>query len=83
MKKLGDGFSMILMTSGFIGILVGSVLHIVNQIKNPDMTSVRLLMEHPVPVIIIVICSIVMLIGFKMFNKDLNDFIKELHEKRK
>lgn len=83
MKKLGDGFSMILMTSGFIGILVGSVLHVVNQIKNPDMPSVRLLTEHSTPVIIIVICSIVMLIGFKMFNKDLNDFIKELHEKRK
>ena len=64
--KVIIGFIMIMIS--FLGGLATGVYSIYLKFSNPDMTSTRLLIEYPQPLIYSIIAGIIFHIGYKIAN---------------
>lgn len=58
------GFIMIVI--GFLGGFASGIYSIYLKFSNPDMTSTRLLIEYPQPLIYSIIAGIVLYVGYKI-----------------
>ena len=56
----------IMMVIGFLGGFATGVYSIYLRFSNPDMTSTRLLIEYPQPLIYSIIAGIILYIGYKI-----------------
>ena len=56
--KVRDILGVLLVLAASVGIIVCSVFSIIFYFKNPDMTSLRKLIEYPEPAIWAIICFI-------------------------
>jgi hypothetical protein len=62
--KVIIGFIMIVI--GFLGGFASGIYSIYLKFSNPDMTSTRLLIEYPQPLIYAIIAGIISYIGYKI-----------------
>lgn len=62
--KVIIGFIMIVI--GFLGGFASGIYSIYLRFSNPDMTSIRLLIEYPQPLIYFIIAGIILYIGYKI-----------------
>ena len=62
--KVIIGFIMIVI--GFLGGFASGIYSIYLRFSNPDMTSTRLLIEYPQPLIYSIIACIIFYIGYKI-----------------
>ena len=62
--KVIIGFIMIVI--GFLGGFASGIYSIYLRFSNPDMTSTRLLIEYPQPLIYSIIAGIIFYIGYKI-----------------
>ena len=62
--KVIIGFIMIVI--GFLGGFASGIYSIYLKFSNPDMTSTRLLIEYPQPLIYSIIAGIVLYVGYKI-----------------
>lgn len=62
--KVIIGFIMIVI--GFLGGFASGIYSIYLRFSNPDMTSTRLLIEYPQPLIYSIIAGIILYIGYKI-----------------
>ena len=64
--KVIIGFIMIVI--GFLGGFASGIYSIYLRFSNPDMTSTRLLIEYPQPLIYSIIAGIILYIGYKIVS---------------
>lgn len=56
----------IMIVIGFLGGFASGIYSIYLKFSNPDMTSTRLLIEYPQPLIYSIIAGIVLYVGYKI-----------------
>ena len=66
--KVIIGFIMIVI--GFLGGLASGIYSMYLKFSNPDMTSTRLLIEYPQPLIYSIIAGIVLYVGYKIASNN-------------
>jgi di/tricarboxylate transporter len=64
--KVIIGFIMIVI--GFLGGFASGIYSIYLKFSNPDMTSTRILIEYPQPLIYLIFAGIIFYIGYKIAN---------------
>ena len=62
--KVIIGFIMIVI--GFLGGFASGIYSIFLKFSNPDMTSTRLLIEYPQPLIYSIVAGVIFYIGYKI-----------------
>ena len=62
--KVIIGFIMIVI--GFLGGFASGIYSICLKFSNPDMTSTRLLIEYPQPLIYSIVAGVIFYIGYKI-----------------
>ena len=62
--KVIIGFIMIVI--GFLGEFASGIYSIYLRFSNPDMTSTRLLIEYPQPLIYLIVATVIFYIGYKI-----------------
>ena len=62
--KVIIGFIMIVI--GFLGGFASGIYSIYLKFSNPDMTSTRILIEYPQPLIYLIVAGIIFYIGYKI-----------------
>ena len=62
--KVIIGFIMIVI--GFLGGFASGMYSIYLKFSNPDMTSTRLLIEYPQPLIYLIVAGVIFYIGYKI-----------------
>ena len=62
--KVIIGFIMIVI--GFLGGFASGIYSIYLKFSNPDMTSTRLLIEYPQPLIYSIVAGVIFYIGYKI-----------------
>ena len=62
--KVIIGFIMIVI--GFLGAFASGIYSMYLKFSNPDMTSTRLLIEYPQPLIYSIVAGVIFYIGYKI-----------------
>ena len=76
--KLKSTICLIIAYICFVILLACSTISIILQIKNPDMTEMRLFLEYPWVSIISLIDLIILLISLKSYDSTTNNYIRHI-----